>query len=187
MKKILSVLAIMLAVVVLGACKNTPPQKTPEQIRADSIQKIKTDSINRVKSFKKIALDGFDKFLKRQISKDPGYGKTLEAADLILSDSIYLARCRYAIKNVYGAVQQGENAYLLVCRDGKQAPCMLVGDKELMDRFLNNTVKDCAYLPLIADDSAKMRSKIINSLCVKGSGFFDMDRFIERGLNFSPF
>lgn len=178
---------MMVAVAVAISCSGKPkvPEKTPEQLRADSVAKAKSDSVARVADFKTFSLDSFEKFLKRQISSDPDYGKLLESSDLILSDSIYLAKCRAAVKNDFGAVEQFDDAYLLVCKNAPGNECMIVLDKKRMDKFLNNISEDCCYLPLITNGDDEMRSKIIYHLCVKGQIVFNVESFIEKG--FSPF
>lgn len=188
MKKILSILAIMIAVVV-ASCSNKPkiPEKTPAQLRADSIAKVRKDSIAKVDNFKKFSLNSLTKLLKRQISSDPDYGRVLNTKDLIVSDSIYLANCRIAVKNKYGAIEQDDGIYLLMCKNVPKNECMIVLDRDRMDKFLNNISNDCCYLPLIINDDNEMRSKIIYELCDKGQHFFNVERFIEKGLDFSPF
>ena len=189
MKKILMFMAIMIAMVFVASCSSKPkvPEKTPAQLRADSIAKVKKDSIAKVANFKKFSLNSLTRLLKRQISSDPDYGKVLESSDLILSDSIYLANCRVAVKNKYGAIEQDYGIYLLMCKKKKKNECMIVLDRDRMDKFLNNISKDCCYLPLITNDDNEMRSKIIHELCDEGQYFFNVDRFIEKGLDFSPF
>ncbi|RGW45011.1 hypothetical protein DWV76_00395 [Segatella copri] len=189
MKKVLMFMAIMIAVGFVSSCSIKPkvPEKTPAQLRADSIAKVKKDSIAKVANFKKFSLNSLTRLLKRQISSDPDYGKVLESSDLILSDSIYLANCRVAVKNKYGAVEQDEDIYLLMCKNAPKNECMIVLDRDRMDKFLNNISKDCCCLPLITNGDNEMRSKIIYQLCDKGQYFFNVERFIEKGLDFSPF
>lgn len=189
MKKVLMFMAIMIAVVFVTSCGSKPkiPEKTPAQLRADSIAKVKKDSVAKIDNFKKFSLNSLTRLLKRQISSDPDYGKVLESSDLILSDSIYLANCRVAVKNKYGAVEQDEDIYLLMCKNAPKNECMIVLDRDRMDKFLNNISKDCCCLPLITNGDNEMRSKIIYQLCDKGQYFFNVERFIEKGLDFSPF
>ena len=54
MKKILIFIAIMIAVVFAASCSSKPkvPEKTHAQLRADSIAKVKKDSIAKVDNFK---------------------------------------------------------------------------------------------------------------------------------------
>lgn len=189
MKKILMFMAIMIAMVFVASCSSKPKvsEKTPAQLRADSIAKVKKDSVAKIDNFKKFSLNSLTRLLKRQISSDPDYGKVLESSDLILSDSIYLANCRVAVKNKYGAVEQDEDIYLLMCKNTPKNECMIVLDRDRMDKFLNNISKDCCCLPLITNGDNEMRSKIIYQLCDKGQYFFNVERFIEKGLDFSPF
>lgn len=189
MKKILSVMAILIAVVFVTSCGSKPktPEKTPKQLREDSVAKAKSDSVEKVANFKKFSLDCLTKLLKRKISSDPDYGRVLDTEDLIVSDSIYLANCRIAVKNDFGAVQQDDRLYLLVCKDVPYNECMIVLDESRMDRFLNNASKGCCCLPIILVNDDKMHSKVIKKLCDDGRHFYNVERFVEKGLDFSPF
>lgn len=182
-------MAIIIAVVFVSSCSIKPkaPEKTPAQLRADSIAKVKKDSIAKVADFKKFSWNSLARLLKRQISSDPDYGKVLGSSDLILSDSIYLANCRVAVKNDYGAVEQIEDIYLLMCKNAPRNECMIVLDRDRMNTFLNSISEDCCCLPLITSGDNEMRSKIIYRLCDKGQFFFNVERFVEKGLDFSLF
>ena len=70
-------MAIIIAVGFVSSCSIKPkvPEKTPAQLRADSIAKVKKDSIAKVANFKKFSLNSLTRLLKRQISSDPDYGK----------------------------------------------------------------------------------------------------------------
>lgn len=183
MKKILSILAIMIAVVV-ASCSSKPkiPEKTPAQLRADSIAKVKKDSIAKVANFKKMAFDATEKFLKNCVSKDPEYGKILSHTDLVETDTFFLSRCKIAVKNVFGATEQESNVYILACTDKNKVPYMIVLPRDDMNNFLNRIAKDCCSLPWFSDENGES-SKIIKEVCEMS--FLQMSRFEERGLDFT--
>ena len=66
MKKILMFMAIMISVVFSASCSSKPkiPEKTPAQLRADSIAKVKKDSAIRVANFKKNGIGYLERYLK---------------------------------------------------------------------------------------------------------------------------
>lgn len=118
--------AIIAAVVVFASCgENKQPQKTKEQIVADSIAKAKQDSIERPKKFKERCLKELTRFLKNCASSDPSVGEVLMSDDLTLTDSIYLSKLKVLVANKFGAKMQRPNFWILMClsEDGKMYLC----------------------------------------------------------------
>lgn len=104
MRKILSLIAIVLLFV---SCGSKQPQKTPEQIKAESIA-----------AFKQKATNSIENYLKRNISSDPDYGRVIETSETSVNDSMYIGHMRVAIKNVFGAVQQKDGCIFCFCKKG---------------------------------------------------------------------
>lgn len=122
MKKFFTML--FLAVITAGvmSCKESKPTKSAEEIIADSIAQAEKDSIKSITDFKKESVLIIERYIKRNISSDPDYGKVLETTDKILNDSMYFALSRIVLKNKYGAVEQYSDIWFLFCRRDKNDP-----------------------------------------------------------------
>lgn len=122
MKKFFTML--FLAVITAGvmSCKESKPTKSAEEIKADSIAQAEKDSIKSITDFKKESVSIIERYIKRNISSDPDYGKVLETTDKILNDSMYFALSRIVLKNKYGAVEQYSDIWFLFCRRDKNDP-----------------------------------------------------------------
>ena len=129
MKKILSVLAVIMTTFFIVACtgNSKAPEKTPAELRADSIAKAKKDSVAKVANFKKIGIGYLERYLKNQCSSDPSVGKVLKTKDHILSDSIYFGQAKVLIKNRYGANEHYSDLWFCVVRPK---------DKKVGDHFI---------------------------------------------------
>ena len=100
MKKILSVLAVIMTTFFIVACtgNSKAPEKTPAELRADSIAKAKKDSVAKVANFKKIGIGYLERYLKNQCSSDPSVGKVLKKKTIYLVIPFILDRQRYLLK-----------------------------------------------------------------------------------------
>lgn len=76
MRKILSVLAVVLLVITMAGCKEKAPQKTPEQLRADSVAKAKKDSVQRIVKFKAKGIGYIERYLKINVHLTQALGKS---------------------------------------------------------------------------------------------------------------
>ena len=168
-------MAIMIAVVFVASCSSKPkvPEKTPAQLRADSIAKVKKDSVAKIANFKKTGIGYLERYLKNQCSSDPSVGKVLKTKDRILSDSIYFGQAKVLIKNRYGANEQYNDLWFCAVRPK---------DKKVGDHFIawSNT-DNCQYglssllgkgkvaIPIVVPQPEDY-SKLVRELC-KSNGF----------------
>mgnify|MGYP006956374880 CR=1 FL=1 len=153
MKKILSVLAIMLAAFFIMACNSKPkaPEKTPAQLRADSVAKAKKDSINRISAFKGRAIKDIGRYLRSKVSSDPSFGKVLQIEDKILNDSIFFGKAKVLIKNQYGANEQYSDFWFMVCKKNNELYFLPWGNQERCERGLDHIVGEENHaIPLLA-------------------------------------
>ena len=175
MKKVLMLMAIMIAVVFVASCSSKPkiPEKTPAQLRADSIAKVKKDSAIRVANFKKNGIGYLERYLKNQCSSDPSVGKVLKTKDRILSDSIYFGQAKVLIKNRYGANEQYNDLWFCAVspKDKKVGDHFIAwSNVDNCQRGLDFIIgKDKTCIPLVVPQPEDY-SKLIRELC-KSDGF----------------
>ena len=186
MKKILSVLAVMLAAFFVVGCSSKPkvPEKTPAQLKADSIAKVKKDSVAKIANFKKTGIGYLERYLKNQCSSDPSVGKVLKTKDRILSDSIYFGQAKVLIKNRYGANEQYSDLWFCAVRpkDKKVGDHFIAwADEEYCQRGLDAMLgKDKTCIPIIVpqpEDYSKLIRVICNSDGFTIANFCDGEDF----------
>lgn len=129
MKKILSVMAVIMTALFIVACtcNSKAPEKTPAELRADSIAKAKKDSVAKVANFKKVGIGYLERYLINKCSSDPSVGKVLKTEDCILNDSVYFGKAKVLIKNRYGTNEQYSDLWFCVVRPK---------DKKVGDHFI---------------------------------------------------
>lgn len=129
MKKILSVMAVIMTALFIVDCtgNSKAPEKTPAELRADSIAKAKKDSVAKVANFKKVGIGYLERYLRNKCSSDPSVGKVLKTEDCILNDSVYFGKAKVLIKNRYGTNEQYSDLWFCVVRPK---------DKKVGDHFI---------------------------------------------------
>lgn len=122
------------------SCGSKQSQKSPEQLRADSIRMADSIKAARPITLKNKAIDGLTRYLKKQISSDPEVGKVLDVKDGYLSDSLFFSKAKVMVKNRYGANEQYDNLWFCVCRKDDNYYMIVWADDEYCQRGLDNIV-----------------------------------------------
>ncbi len=166
MRKILSVLAVVLLVITMAGCKEKAPQKTLEQLRADSVAKAKKDSVQRIVKFKAKGIGYIERYLKNQCSSDPGVGKVLKTDDRILNDSIYFGKAKVLIKNKYGANQQyGDFWFCVVHPKGGEDHLLPWASMEYCQRGLDALLGGIKTVLPFMNPQPKDYNRLIREIC----------------------